>query len=190
MKKICATFTIINRRPVLFLDRDGVLIEDFQYVNTREATKLVPGIVEAISMARISGFLIFVVTNQAGIARGYFTEEECINFNQWLMDEFTSKGAPIDQLVYCPSHPNFGLKKNCGCRKPGHGMLEYLSERWNVDLKNSLMLGDKESDMLAGNNFGISSILIDSKSNIPNLVKNHIESCQKNAASEKIHVYE
>ena len=176
MKTLCADFTLITRRPAIFFDRDGVLIQDLKYVNSKERTEIVFEAVESIKEARKNGFLIFVVTNQAGVARGLYTESECVEFNKWLMEEFAHRGAPIDQLVYCPSHPEFSKKVDCSCRKPGSGMLVYLSERWNLDISKSILFGDRASDVMSGHNFGMNSKIASSGSELLLLVKKHLES--------------
>ena len=186
MKSLCSKFTLVTSRPGLFLDRDGVLIEDKGYVNSKKDTSFIASSFEAISLARASGFLIFVITNQAGIAKGYYTEEECLQFNKWLMEEFASKNASIDELVYCPSHPDFGDRISCNCRKPGTGMLESLANKWNIDLTNSLLLGDKDSDVLAGHNFRISSELISPSSDLVEIVKNHILFAKETSKVRKV----
>lgn len=179
MTNLCANFTLVTPRPAIFLDRDGILIEDLEYVNSSERTNIYPQAVEAIKIARLNGFLVFVLTNQAGIARKLYTERECVSFNEWLLGEFSGRGAPIDQLVYCPSHPDFPPKGICGCRKPGTGMLSYLTERWHLNLRESLLIGDKESDFLAGHNFGISSKIVNSESKLVDIVSYHVNSLTK-----------
>lgn len=176
MTALCADFTLITRRPAVFFDRDGILIQDLKYVNSKERTEIILEAVESIKEARKYGFLVFVVTNQAGVARGLYTENECVEFNKWLMEEFALRGAPIDQLIYCPSHPDFSKNGNCSCRKPGTGMLVYLSERWNLDISKSILLGDRESDVMSGHNFGIDSKIVKSGSELLLLVKQHVES--------------
>jgi D-glycero-D-manno-heptose 1,7-bisphosphate phosphatase len=157
------------------LDRDGVLIEDFGYVNSSERTSIRVGAIEAIRFARSAGYLIFVVTNQAGVARGIFSETELITFNKWLMNSLTELGASVDELVYCPSHPDFGDQIVCECRKPGIGMFSFLTKKWNIDVTNSIMIGDKQSDVEAGLKFGIDSFLINPKSNLEELVAMQID---------------
>jgi D-glycero-D-manno-heptose 1,7-bisphosphate phosphatase len=176
MTTLCADFTLVTPRPAIFFDRDGILIQDFKYVNSKERTEIIFEAVESIKEARKYGFLVFVVTNQAGVARELYTENECVEFNKWLMEEFALRGAPIDQLVYCPSHPDFSKKVNCNCRKPGSGMLVYLSERWNLDISKSILFGDSESDLMSGHNFGMDSKIVKSGSELLLLVKQHVES--------------
>lgn len=156
-KKLCANYTVSMKRPALFLDRDGVVIKDSGYVNSFDRLEILPSISGAIKLAKKHNFFVFIVTNQAGIARKYFTELEAVKFNQQLLNKLAEIGAYVDELVYCPSHPNFGEKVICACRKPRTGMLEYLSGKWPIDLENSLLIGDKDSDILAGQNMQITS---------------------------------
>jgi D-glycero-D-manno-heptose 1,7-bisphosphate phosphatase len=184
LKSLCANFTLVTPRPAIFLDRDGVIIEDLSYVNSIDRTRIILSAVESIKFARSKGFLIFIVTNQAGVARNFYTEVECVEFNKWLMNEFSKRGAPIDQLVYCPSHPEFGNKNPCECRKPGSGMLSYIAKLWHVDIGNSLMIGDKESDLLAGQNFGIQSKQVNSESNLMDILRDHVDSLKQESSVE------
>jgi D-glycero-D-manno-heptose 1,7-bisphosphate phosphatase len=151
-------YTLISPRPALFLDRDGIVIRDLGYVNSPEKTEFFDRTLDLIGQARARGFLIFIITNQAGVAREYFTEDELVSYNLWLLQELSRLNAEVDELVYCPSHPEFGEKQKCDCRKPGNEMLAYLSNKWNLDLKNSILLGDKDTDIDAGTSLGIRSI--------------------------------
>ena len=175
MIRLCSEFTLLTLRPAIFFDRDGILIRDLDYVNTEEKTEIIPEAIEAIKKARERGFLIFVVTNQAGVARNFYTELECVNFNKWVMQEFAMRGAAIDQLVYCPSHPEFSKGVSCSCRKPGAGMLTYLSNHWNLDISRSLMIGDKDSDVLSGQTFGVASRKVNSGPELLELVLGHVD---------------
>jgi len=184
MTNLCAEFTLITPRPAMFFDRDGILIQDFNYVNSKDRTEIILEAIESIKIAREHGFLVFVITNQAGVARGFYNEVECVEFNKWLMEEFALRGAPIDQLVYCPSHPDFSKIEVCSCRKPGPGMLTYLSEKWNLDVSKSILFGDRDSDVMSGHNFGINSKLVNSGSELLHLVKLHVESVNNSSIVE------
>jgi D-glycero-D-manno-heptose 1,7-bisphosphate phosphatase len=151
-------YTLISPRPALFLDRDGIVIRDLGYVNSLEKTEFFDRTIELIGQAREKGFLVFIITNQAGVARGYYTEDELVSYNIWLLHELSRLNAEVDELVYCPSHPEYGEKRKCDCRKPGNEMLRYLSSKWNLDLQNSILLGDKDSDIDAGTSLGVRSI--------------------------------
>ena len=170
MSILCGKYTLVSPRPALFLDRDGIIIKDKGYVNSKEETEFLHASIELIRLARSYGFLIFIVTNQAGVARHYFTEEDLISYNLWLMSELAKLNSDVDELVYCPSHPIYGEKRECACRKPNNGMLRYLIKKWNIDLENSLMVGDKDTDVDAGKSLGIQSF----KWNPENIHDRHI----------------
>jgi D-glycero-D-manno-heptose 1,7-bisphosphate phosphatase len=175
MSKLCAEWTIVSIRGALFLDRDGVIIKDSSYVNSTDRVEFIPECIEAIKVARNSGLYVFVVTNQAGVARKYFTETQCRDFNLWLVQALDRKGARIDELVYCPSHPDFSSNPtNCSCRKPNSGMLDYLVQKWNLNKEKSLILGDTRSDCEAGIKAGINARLVIEPIDILNAVNDFV----------------
>jgi D-glycero-D-manno-heptose 1,7-bisphosphate phosphatase len=181
MNYLCAKWTLVSTRGALFLDRDGVVIQDKGYVNTIDQSVFIPETIEAIKIAKNSGFLVFIVTNQAGVARQLYSEIECRDYNLWLLRELAREGAVVDELVYCPSHPEFTDQPSiCICRKPDTGMLDYLVTKWHLDKENSLMIGDNQTDYAAGTKVGISAILISQPSDILNtvveFVANHVSS--------------
>lgn len=145
-------------RRAVFLDRDGVINVNHGYVHTPEATDWVPGIFDFSRAARHAGYLLIVVTNQAGIARGFYSREQFVAYTQWQHARFESEAAPLLATYYCPHHPVFGLGEyhvECECRKPKPGMLLAAAERYGIDLGRSIMLGDKVSDMEAARAAGI-----------------------------------
>jgi len=140
-------------RPALFLDRDGVINIDHTYVSKKEDFEFVDGIFELCRSAKQLGFLIFVVTNQAGIGRGYYTEKDFLDLTDWMMGVFNNEGAAIDKVYFCPTHPEHGIGKykvNTHYRKPGPGMLLQAAEEFEVDMGKAILVGDKESDIAAG----------------------------------------
>jgi len=140
-------------RPALFLDRDGVINIDHTYVSKKEDFEFVDGIFELCRSAKQLGFLIFVVTNQAGIGRGYYTEKDFLDLTDWMMGVFNNEGAAIDKVYFCPTHPEHGIGKfkvDSYYRKPGPGMILLAAEEFDVDLGHSVLVGDKESDIAAG----------------------------------------
>lgn len=143
----------LSRRPALFLDRDGVINVDREYVSTQEDFEFVDGIFELCRSAKQLGYLIFVVTNQAGIGRGYYTEQDFLKLSDWMCGVFRVEGVVIDKVFFCPSHPEYGVgeyKVDSPDRKPGPGMILQAVEEFDVDLKRSVLVGDKESDIQAG----------------------------------------
>lgn len=143
----------LSLRPALFLDRDGVINIDHAYVFTQEQFEFIDGIFELCRYAKELGYLIFVITNQAGIGRGYYTEQQFLEFTEWMCGVFAAKGAAIDKVYFCPFHPEYGIgqyKKDSPFRKPGPGMILQAAQEFGVDLKSSVLVGDKESDIKAG----------------------------------------
>ena len=138
-------------RKALFLDRDGVINEDFGYVYKIEDFKFKDGIFELLRLFQDRDYDIFIVTNQSGIGRGFYTKEDFLKLMDWVKKEFKKEGIVIKDIAYCPHHPN----ENCQCRKPKPKMILDLKEKYNLDLKFSIMLGDKESDELTSRNAGL-----------------------------------
>ena len=150
------------RLPAVFFDRDGVLNRDHGYISTFGEWEWCDGAIEAIRYFNRSGYLVFVITNQAGVARGYYTEEAIRTLHKQVNDELRENRAHIDDFRYCPHHPDGALdeyRRKCSWRKPNPGMLEDLAACWPVDLENSLLVGDKESDLRAAQHLGIEACL-------------------------------
>jgi D-glycero-D-manno-heptose 1,7-bisphosphate phosphatase len=136
----------------LFLDRDGVINFDRGYVYRIEDFEFLPGIFEFCRVALDKGYKIFVITNQSGIGRGYFTESDFKALTDWMLVEFTQRGISITQVYYCPHHPEHGLNTyqvDCDCRKPKPGLLLRAMEEHSLSAKESVFVGDKESDLTA-----------------------------------------
>lgn len=150
--------TVTMSRKALFLDRDGVINVNHGYVHTAEQTDWVPGIFELCATARDAGYALVVVTNQAGIARGYYSEADFLEYTRWMHGEFAARGVEILATLYCPHHPEAGLgdfRTECDCRKPAPGMFIAASAFFNLTLADSMMIGDKESDLLAASRAGV-----------------------------------
>lgn len=148
----------MKHRPALFLDRDGVINVDHAYVFQRDHFEFIEGIFDLCRAAKQLGYLIFVVTNQAGIGRGYYTEQDFLSVTEWMCDVFNSQGVIIDKVYFCPSHPQYGLGEyriDSPYRKPNPGMILQAVEEFSVDLEKSLLIGDKQSDMQAGITAGV-----------------------------------
>lgn len=138
---------------MLFLDRDGVINVNHGYVHTPSQTDWVPGIFSLCRSAQAQGAAVVVVTNQAGIARGYYTEQQFADYSVWMHGRFADEGVLIAATFYCPHHPVAGqgiYRVDCGCRKPAPGMLEAAGQSHTIDWAGSLLVGDKYTDMQAG----------------------------------------
>lgn len=139
-------------RKACFLDRDGVVNVEVDYLHEPEKTVLEKGIVETLKAIHQNGYLAVVVTNQAGVARGRYPESDIALVHNKLQELLAEHGEKIDAFYYCPHHPEH--TGSCPCRKPEPGMLLQAAEDWNIDVKNSLMIGDRLSDVNAGINAG------------------------------------
>ena len=159
-------------RAALFLDRDGVINEDHGYVYRKEDVVFVEGIFDLCRAARARGMAIVVITNQAGIGRGYYTEAAYRAHSAWMLDEFARRGAPIDRIYHCPDHPEHGLgdyKRDSFDRKPNPGMILKAQRDLDLDLAASVLVGDKESDIEAGRRAGVGqNILVNQVSHTQN----------------------
>lgn len=148
------------KKPAVFLDRDGVLTEENSYVSSVEQLKIFPYTAACVRKLRQKGYYTIVVTNQSGVARGLFTEEALQEMNDYLM-----KQTGVDAVFYCPHHPDGRIeryRRNCSCRKPGTGMFEAACGEFEIDLSRSYMIGDRAGDILAGQNAGVRTILLQS----------------------------
>lgn len=148
---------------VIFLDRDGTLNEEVHYLHKKEDLKILKGVPEALRKLRESGYRLVVVTNQAGVARGYYQEEDVKALHRYMNELLTPAGAGIDGFFYCPHHPEHGIgqyKRVCHCRKPDIGMFEQAERYFGVDKAHSWMIGDKLIDMEAGRNYGVRTVLV------------------------------
>lgn len=152
-----------RRRPALFLDRDGVLNVDHGYVHRPMDLDWCPGARLAVKAANDAGWLVIVVTNQSGIARGYFPEEAFFSFMEHMRAELAEVGAHFDAVYHCPHHPQGAveaLRKACDCRKPGPGMLLRAAAEWDVDMARSVVVGDSARDIEAGLRAGVGQSLL------------------------------
>ena len=154
--------TIHYLRPAVFFDRDGVLNVDVNYLYKIEDFCWMPGAKEAIKYYNDQGYLVFVVTNQSGVARGYYSEADVHNLHKWMQKELAEAGARIDAFYHCPHHVQGSVAEyrlDCGCRKPAPGLILQAMEEWPVDKKKSFLIGDKPSDVEAAQTAGIKGYL-------------------------------
>ena len=140
-------------QKALFLDRDGVVNVEKEYLYKIEDLEFIEGIFELCRHYQSLGYLIFIVTNQSGIARKYYSEEDFSTLTQWMIDAFKKEGVTITKVYHCPHHPK--ISGACSCRKPEPGMLLQAAKEYNLDLSQSIMIGDKERDVEAGINAGL-----------------------------------
>ncbi|HWO22297.1 MAG TPA: D-glycero-beta-D-manno-heptose 1,7-bisphosphate 7-phosphatase [Kofleriaceae bacterium] len=150
-------------RRCVFLDRDGVINEEVEYLHEPERVALVAGAAEAIAALGRAGLAVVVVTNQAGIARGMYTERELAAVTARIGELLAGAGARLDGVYFCPHHPEAGrgpYRIACRCRKPGPAMLEQAAAELGLDLAGSAIVGDKASDLEAGRAAGCAAVLV------------------------------
>lgn len=161
----------------IFLDRDGCLIEEKDYLSCVEDLKIYDFSFEAVKLFKEKGYLIFVLTNQSGVARGYFTEDDVKEIHKEIQRQFREKDLSIDGFYYCPHYKNGKIEKysiDCDCRKPKIGLIkQVLKDFPDIDLKNSYMIGDKFSDVQMGHNAGCKGILVKTGHGMEELNSSH-----------------
>ncbi len=147
----------------VFLDRDGTINEEVNYLSRPDQLRLVAGAAEAIKRLKHAGLKVVIITNQAGVARGYFSEPALQQIHLELEKMLRAQDAHIDAIYYCPHHPTAGIgvyKIDCNCRKPKPGLLERAARELNLDLRQSFIVGDKPADLKAGDTVGCRTILV------------------------------
>jgi D-glycero-D-manno-heptose 1,7-bisphosphate phosphatase len=145
-------------RPAVFLDRDGVINKEDGYVNTEDEFHFIDGVFDACLEMSKAGYRLIVITNQAGIARGYYTEADFHQLTKWMLNEFRQRGIEIDDVYYCPHHPVHGVgdyHRGCNCRKPAPEMMLRAAREHALDLRRSILVGDKVTDIEAGRAAGV-----------------------------------
>ena len=157
-------------KKAIFLDRDGIINIDHSYVYKRDNFEFCEGIFETLQHFLSLEYQLFIVTNQSGIGRGYYTKDDFEKLTSWMLKEFTLEGIKITKVYHCPHSPDEG----CECRKPAIAMFERARKEFDVDMKNSWMIGDKASDIQAGFN-----------ANIPNTIFVNSSTCKEASYSVK-----
>lgn len=154
-------------KPAAFLDRDGTINIDKGYVFRSEDFEWNFEAPEAIKFLNENGYHVFIITNQSGISRGFYSEKDVESLHDFINKELNKKSAHIDDFFYSPFHPDFSIRKYenyAHLRKPDTGMLELANKKWEIDKNSSFMVGDKEIDVECGKRFGIKSFLYESGS--------------------------
>ncbi|MFT4939309.1 MAG: D-glycero-D-manno-heptose 1,7-bisphosphate phosphatase [Paraglaciecola sp.] len=175
-------------QKALFLDRDGVINIDHGYTHKSEHFKFMPGVFSLCSRFQCEGYKIIVITNQAGIGRGFYSEQDFARLTQWMTEKFAQNLITIDGVYWCPHHPVHALGEylqNCACRKPQPGMLLQAIEEHQLNASQSVMIGDKPSDLLAAQRAGIKRrILFSPDSNISVTVTDNDKSAANEVATK------
>lgn len=133
----------MTKNKAVFLDRDGTINYDYGYVYKKDKLSFLPGVIESLKRLQKAGYLLIIITNQSGIGRGYFTLDEYIEFNDYMLGKLKEKGVYIDKVYFCP-HTDLD---NCDCRKPKLGLFYQAIDDYNIDLYNSYAIGDNERDL-------------------------------------------
>ncbi len=156
----------------VFFDRDGVLNIDHGYVYKSEDWQWTPGAIQAIKWCNDNDFLVIVVTNQSGVARGYYSEADVVSLHTWVNEDLNRCEARIDAFYYCPHYPDGKVAEyaiECTCRKPQPGMLLAAIAKYDIDVEFSLMFGDKPSDIDAATAAGIRGVLVGKNAGFPDI---------------------
>ncbi|ANQ25641.1 D-glycero-beta-D-manno-heptose 1,7-bisphosphate 7-phosphatase [Vibrio natriegens] len=150
-------------KPAVFIDRDGVINVDHGYVHDEHDFEYIDGVFEATKALKDQGYMLVLVTNQSGIARGKFSEDRFLSLTQWMDWNFVDHGVEFDGFYYCPHHPEEGIgeyKQDCDCRKPKPGMFISARDFLKIDMEKSVMIGDKAEDMMAAEAAGVGTKIL------------------------------
>lgn len=139
-------------KPAIFLDRDGTINVDYNYVHTIDTFHFIDGVIDALVELKEMGYLLVITTNQSGIARNVFTQEQFDTLTEWMDWSLIDRGVELDGIYFCPHDPNVD---ECECRKPNPGMILTAAKELDIDIANSYMVGDRISDLLAGKKAGV-----------------------------------
>ena len=146
----------MKKRKVFFIDRDGVINKEIGYLHDIDKFEFIDGVLETFEYILSRNYDIIVVTNQSGIGRGFYSEENFLELNKWMVNFLNSKGIDILDVFYCPHSP----EDNCSCRKPKPGMFLDAKEKFNIEMDKSWSVGDKETDITAATDAGISNTIL------------------------------
>lgn len=163
LAKVVTEMDLAQKQRTVFLDRDGTINVEKNYLHKIEEFAFIPGAPQAIKRLKDAGFLVIVVSNQSGVGRGYFDEQAVETLHKHIQEELLAYGTSIDAFYFCPHHPDEGVgdyKIACDCRKEAPGMLLRAAVEHDIDLQQSFMVGDKLADIEAGQRAGCQSILV------------------------------
>lgn len=144
------------KNKAIFLDRDGVINREIGYLNKIEDFEFIDGVFDACNYYQRIGYLIIVITNQSGISRGFYSENDFYHVTNWMLNQFHKKDITILDIFFCPHSPS----ANCGCRKPEPGMFFQARDKYDIDMTKSWMIGDRDRDIKAANRAGISNTIL------------------------------
>jgi len=153
----------MEKVKVAYLDRDGTIIVEKNYLGRPDEVELITGSDVAIRMLNEAGYRVFGISNQSGVARGYFTVEDVHKVNKKIIELVAIGGGDLEEIFYCPHHPDGTLPeytKTCGCRKPATGMIEQAVEKYGLQQSEAVVIGDKALDIEMGHNIGATTILV------------------------------
>jgi len=152
----------MKKQKALFLDRDGIINIDHGYVSKIEDFHFSSGIFELLHLFVNQGYLLFIVTNQSGIGRGYYTQDDFDTLTQWMLDTFKKNNIHIQKVLYCPHAPD----ETCLCRKPKTGMIDDILKHYSINLEQSWLIGDKQSDIHLARNSHIAHTILIAKEDV------------------------
>jgi len=144
-----------KKQKAIFLDRDGVINIEKDYLYKIEDFEFIPGVIESLNFLQNKGYLLFIITNQSGIGRNYYSDKDFNILTKWMIEEFSKNGIKISQVEHCPHTPT----DNCLCRKPNTLMIDNILKNHNIDLDNSWLIGDKNSDIQCAKNAKIKNTI-------------------------------
>tara|TARA_B100000780_G_scaffold278684_1_gene253158 strand:+ start:1014 stop:1529 length:516 start_codon:yes stop_codon:yes gene_type:complete len=167
-----------NLNKCVFLDRDGVLNKDMGYISNIKEFKIYPFTAKAIRLLNDQGYLVILITNQAGVGRGLITLKQLNSIHMYLKKMIKKNKAIINDIYFCPFHPTHGIgkyRKNTQDRKPGSGMIKKAVKKWNIDINNSFMIGDRKKDLLSAKGAGVKFYYKSKKKNLYQQVKEMVK---------------
>ncbi len=166
----------------VFLDRDGTINVEKNYLHKIEEFEFIPGVMEGLKYLQDAGFILVVITNQSGIGRGYYSEKDFMTLNEWMLKKLKDNGLEISGVYYCPHLPDAKLeryRKYCNCRKPALGLFYRAIEELDIDIDKSFAIGDKIRDLMICEESGCTGYLV-GKNEVENIIENVINGQYKN----------